>query len=128
MAKEVIKKGKKVEAKAKTKVNYPEKYTVQTMLNYISEKHDISKVIAKEIVEDVFDVINAGIMKGERVPVGKFGKLFVKLRPATKARMGRNPLTGEEIKIAAKKATKVPKFSFSKSYKESVLKAPIKSK
>ncbi len=128
MAKEVIKKGKKVEAKAKTKVNYPDKFTVQTMLNYISEKHGIPKVNAKEIIEDVFEVINAGIMKGERVPVGKFGKLFVKLRPATKARLGRNPLTGEEIKIAAKKATKVPKFSFSKSYKESVLKAPIKSK
>jgi DNA-binding protein HU-beta len=124
----VIKNGKKVEPKAKAKVNYPEKFTVQTMLNYISENNGISKAVAKEIIEDVFDVINAGIMKGERVPVGKFGKLFVKLRPATKARMGRNPLTGEEIKIAAKKATKVPKFSFSKAYKESVLKAPIKSK
>ena len=59
------KKGKKVEAKAKTKVNYPEKYTVQTMLNYISEKHEIPKVSAKEIVEDIFDttIIENGQIK-----------------------------------------------------------------
>ena len=110
----------------KAKIKYPEKYTAQTIVNYISEKHDIPRARAKELVEDVFDVISAGVMKGERVPVGKIGKMHIKVRPATKARMGRNPLTGEEIKIAAKKATKVPKFTFSKSYKEAALKATVK--
>jgi DNA-binding protein HU-beta len=98
------------------------------MLQYVSEKHDIPRTKAKEILEDVFDVIHAGVVKGERVPVGKFGKLYIKLKPATKARMGRNPITGEEIMIAAKKATKVPKFTFSKSYKDLALKAAVKSK
>ncbi len=111
---------------AKTKVSYPEKYTAQTIAKYIAEKHAVPRAKAQEIIEDVFDVINAGVVKGWRVPVGKFGKLFIKVRPATKERMGRNPLTGEEIKIAAKKATKVPKFSFSKSYKEIALKATVK--
>jgi len=79
----------------KAKVKYPEKYTAQAIVNYISEKHDIPRARAKEVVEDVFDVINAGVMKGERVPVGKIGKMYIKVRPATKARMGRNPITGE---------------------------------
>ena len=58
----------------KAKVKYPEKYTAQTIVNYISEKHDIPRARAKELVEDVFDVISAGVMKGERVPVGKIGR------------------------------------------------------
>ncbi len=110
----------------KAKVKYPEKYTAQTIINYISEKHDIPRARAKEVVEDVFDVISAGVMKGERVPVGKIGKMYIKVRPATKARMGRNPITGEEIKIAPKKATKVPKFTFGKGYKDLALKATVK--
>ena len=128
MAKEKTKAAPKsaVKTAAKAKVKYPEKFTTQTIVNYISEKHEIPKAKAKEMIEDVFDVISAGVMKGERVPVGKFGKVYVKVRPATKARMGRNPLTGEEIKIAAKKATKVPKFSFGKAYKEAALSAKIK--
>ncbi|HPB81973.1 MAG TPA: HU family DNA-binding protein [Spirochaetota bacterium] len=128
MAKETVKKEKKTAAAAvnKAKVKYPEKFTAQTIANYISEKHELPKARAKELIEDLFDVISEGAMKGERVPMGKFGKIFIKMKPATKARMGRNPITGEEIKIAAKKATKVPKFTFSKSYKEQALTAKIK--
>jgi len=124
MAKEI----KKAAGNTAKTVKFPEKFTAQTMLKYITEKHDLPKAKARDIIDDVFDVVNAGVMKGERVPVGKFGKMFIKERPATKERMGRNPLTGEEIKIAAKKATKVPKFTFSKTYKESALKATIKKK
>lgn len=130
MAKEKTKNSKKTAAKnsVKAKIGYPERYTAQTIVKYISEKHDIPRSKAQEIIDDTFDVINAGVIKGERVPVGKFGKLFIKVKPATKERLGRNPLTGEEITIAAKKATKVPKFTFSKSYKELALKATVKSK
>jgi nucleoid DNA-binding protein len=111
---------------AKPKVSYPEKFTAQTILKYIAEKQELPRAKAQEIIDDIFDVIHAGVIRGERVPVGKFGKLFIKVRPATKERMGRNPLTGETIKIAAKKATKVPKFMFSKNYKEIAMKAAVK--
>lgn len=110
------------------KVKMPEKFTVSTLCQYIADKNGISKKQAKEIIDDVFEFIETGVMEGERVPIGKMGKAFVRVRPATKARMGRNPLTGEEIKIAAKKATKVPKFTFGKAFKESALKAKIKTK
>jgi DNA-binding protein HU-beta len=124
MAKKTSKNEKK--SSPKIKVSYPDKYTAQTILKYIAEKHAMPKSKAQEIIDDLFDVINAGVIKGARVPVGKFGKLFIKLKPATKERIGRNPLTGEEITIAAKEAKKVPKFTFSKSYKQEALKAALK--
>ncbi len=122
-------KKKTVQKAAKSKkMKLPEKFTANTMSGFIAEKHELSKKQAKEILEDVFDVIHGGVMNGERVPIGKLGKVFVRVRPATKSRMGRNPATGEEIKIAAKKATKVPKFTFAKTFKEEVTKAKIKKK
>ncbi|MBN2510535.1 MAG: HU family DNA-binding protein, partial [Spirochaetales bacterium] len=114
-----------VKQPAPKKVAMPEKTTQTTMVSYLSEKHGISRVQMKEIVDSLFDVMESGAMKGERIPVGKFGKLYIKVKPATKARKGRNPATGQEITIPAKKATKVPKFTFSKAFKDASTKAKI---
>jgi nucleoid DNA-binding protein len=65
-------------------------------------------------------------MRGERVAIGKMGKIFIKVRPARAARMGRNSLNSQEIKIPSKPATKVPRFTFSKTFKELSLKAKVK--
>jgi nucleoid DNA-binding protein len=108
------------------KVALPKKYTGQTMAQYLAEKHDISKKQAKEMIDDLFELVGQGVLAGERVPLGTMGKVFVRVRPATKARLGRNPLTGQEITIPAKKETKVPRASFAKGFKESVLKAKVK--
>ncbi len=110
----------------KKKVAFPEKYTESQMIQYIAEKHELSKSKSKEILNDLFDVIANGVLKSERVPVGKLGKVYFSVKPARKAHVGRNPATGEEIKIPAKRATKVPKFSFSKTFKEAVLKARVR--
>jgi DNA-binding protein HU-beta len=115
-------------AAGKGKVQLPEKFTSTAIAGYIAEKHDLPKKQAKAILDDLFEAMNAGVLNGERVPVGTLGKIFVRVRPATKARIGRNPATGEEIKIPAKKATQVPKFAFTKNFKEEVLKARIKKK
>ena len=110
----------------KSKISYPTKFTINEMISHVALKNNISKSQAKVIWEDVFDVISNGVLKGERTPVGNFGKMYIKIKPATKARKGRNPLTGEEITIKAKPATKVPKFTFSKNYKELSKKAKVK--
>ena len=110
----------------KNKAALPETYTVNSMANYLSEVKDLSKKDAKEILEIIFNLIESGVLKGERVNLGKIGKVYAKVKPATKARKGRNPITGEEIAIAAKKASTVPKFTFSKGFKEEVLKVKIK--
>ena len=107
------------------KVALPEKFTLTTMSAYLADSRGISRKDAREILDTVFAMLEAGVVQGARVPVGNLGKVFAKIKPATKARTGRNPLTGETIKIPAKKETKVPRFSFSKAFKEAVLKAKI---
>jgi len=116
----------KKETSNSKKIPLPQSYTITSMAGYLAEVRGISKKDAKEILDIVFDMIESGVLQGERVPVGKMGKVYAKVKPATKARKGRNPITGEEITIPAKKATKVPKFTFSKNFKEEVLKAKVK--
>ena len=110
------------------KVKYPEKYTYAAIIDYLSKAHETPKTKMKEIIESFFDVIDAGVMKGARVPLGRIGNLYVRIKPRQKARKGRNPQTGEEITIPAKPATKVPKINFSRSFKEAARGAKIQAK
>ena len=100
------------------KATLPTKFTANAIIGYVAEKNGLSKKEAKQIIEDLYAVVEDGVRKGARVPVGSFGKMFVKIRPAAPARKGRNPLTGEEIMLKPRPKTKVPKFSFAKAFKE----------
>jgi nucleoid DNA-binding protein len=115
----------KAQAK-KAAVKVPDKLTGSSVVGYLSAKCGVARKDAKALVEELFDLVAVGVMRGERVAIGKIGKMFVRTRPARPARQGRNPLTGETIMIAAKPATKVPKFTFSKAFKEAALKAKAK--
>ena len=110
--------------KAASKV--PDKLTSASMIEYFAEKNGLVRKEVKHVLEDLFEVVGAGVMRGERVALGKMGKMFIRVRPARAAHMGRNPLTGQQIKIPAKPATKVPRFTFSKTFKEAALKAKAK--
>ncbi len=115
----------KTQAK-KANAKFPDKITGNSMVAYLAEKNGLAKKDVKQVVEDLFELVETGVTRGERVAIGKMGKAFIRIRPARKARQGRNPLTGEMITIAAKPATKVPKFTFSKVFKEAALKAKVK--
>ena len=104
----------------------PDKLTGASLIGYLAEKNGLARKEARQVVEDYFELIAAGIMRGERVAIGKIGKMFIRVRPARGARTGRNPLTGQEITIPAKPATKVPRFTFSKTFKEIAQKAKAK--
>ena len=71
-----------------------------------------SKKEAAHAVEIIFDSITRNMQKGEDVTINDFGK-FKKVD--RKARMGRNPFTGETIKI---KASKKARFLPAKALKE----------
>ena len=73
-----------------------------------------TKKEAQAAVDCVVSSITKALKKGEDVTIVGFGTFKVVKR---KARVGRNPATGEEIKI---KAAKVPKFSAGKALKEAV--------
>ena len=59
-----------------------------------------SKKEAAEIVESVFNTIKDTLERGEKIKISGFGNFVVRDK---KARIGRNPQTGEEITIAARR-------------------------
>lgn len=67
----------------------------------MAEGAEISKAAAGKAFEALLDAIGGGLAKGESVTIVGFGTWKVNAR---KARKGRNPQTGKEIKIAASKA------------------------
>ena len=76
--------------------------TVSTidLADRIAAAHGLTKTAAKAAVEDVLKGIADAAVKGEEVSLNGFGKFKVQAKPA---RTGRNPRTGEAVKIAASK-------------------------
>ena len=80
----------------------------------IAEKHEMSKKASAALLADFVEIIVKNLKKGHKVRVTGLGIFQVKKRPA---RLGRNPLTGEQIKI---KASKKLAFRAAKEVKESI--------
>ncbi|MBI5576170.1 MAG: HU family DNA-binding protein [Deltaproteobacteria bacterium] len=80
----------------------------------MAEAADVSKAVAEKALNGFITAIGKALKKGDKIALTGFGTFSVSNR---KARLGRNPQTGEQIKI---KAAKVPKFSAGKSLKEAV--------
>lgn len=78
----------------------------QTQLtSAVADRAEISKSEAKRVLDALEAVILEELSNAQKVKVGSLVQLTVRLKPATKARKGRNPATGEEITIAAKPAS-----------------------
>jgi len=80
----------------------------------VAEATGLSKAAAGQAVDATFDAITASLKKGVEVKVIGFGNFSVAKRAAS---TGRNPRTGEAIKIAA---SKTPKFRAGKGLKDAV--------
>lgn len=87
--------------------------TKSQIIGSLAEKHDLTKKTVSDILEELTALAYKGAKNGFTIP--GFGKLVLQHR---KARMGRNPQTGEPIKIAAKK---VVKFRVAKAAKDAIL-------
>jgi DNA-binding protein HU-beta len=87
--------------------------TKSAVLGYLAEKANLSKKQVGELFDETLNLACKEAKNGFVLP--GFGKLVVANR---KARMGRNPQTGEPIKIPAKR---VCKFRIAKSLKDTVL-------
>ncbi|MEK7334217.1 MAG: HU family DNA-binding protein [Candidatus Binatota bacterium] len=88
--------------------------TKADLIDLVASKADIPKQKAEEIVNGVFDDIVAALKNGDKVNISGFGTFSVSER---KARIGRNPKTGESIQIAASRAAK---FKAGKTLKDSL--------
>lgn len=88
--------------------------TKSQILTALAEKTELSKKDVTNVLDTLADLAYSEVKKNGEFVLPGFGKL-VKVK--RKARMGRNPMTGEEIKIPAKT---VVKFRLSKAAKDSV--------
>jgi DNA-binding protein HU-beta len=84
------------------------------LIERIAEKADVPKSEAQKHFEAFEEVVTEALKAGEEVQITGFGKFSVKER---RAREGRNPQTGQKIKIAAQK---VPSFSAGNALKEAI--------
>lgn len=91
------------------------KMTKSQMITALAEASELSKKQVTSLMEIMADVVYKEVKKGGECIVPGFGKL-VKVK--RKAREGRNPATGETIKIPAKT---VVKFRLAKAVKDAVL-------
>ncbi len=90
------------------------------LIDQIAKDAGITKVQAGEALEAFTNAVVSTLKKGDKVTLVGFGTFSVAQRAA---RNGRNPQTGEVIKI---KASKTPKFKAGKDFSEKVANAKIK--
>lgn len=84
------------------------------LVTLVSEKTGLTKADTAKAVDSTFDAITAMMAQGKEVRIVGFGSFVVNARAASE---GRDPRTGETIKIPA---AKVPKFRSGKPLKDSV--------
>ena len=69
----------------------------------LAKENDLKKSFASELVDSLFEIVTKALVEGEKLTITGFGSLEV---VTTKARVGRNPKTGEAVNIPAKKKVK----------------------
>jgi DNA-binding protein HU-beta len=88
--------------------------TLKHLAAALAESHELPKKTAVEVLTDMVTLVTKHLKKGDKIRIGGLGILQVRKRAA---RMGRNPATGEAIKI---KASKKVAFRAAKELKEAV--------
>jgi len=91
-----------------------ETVTLRHLAMALAESHGVKKVQTNAMLMEMVEVIAKHLKKGKRIRLNGLGILQVRKRPA---RMGRNPATGEAIKI---KASKKVAFRAAKELKTAV--------
>jgi len=88
--------------------------TKAELIEQIAKECDCSKALAENALNATTGAISKCLKKGDKITLTGFGTFSVSKR---KARVGRNPQTGAEIKI---KAARVPKFKSGQALKKLV--------
>ena len=99
---------------AAKKPGTPATVTLKHLAANLSESHEMPKKKAEAVLGDLVGLLTKHLKKGDRIRIPGLGILQVRKRAA---RMGRNPATGEAIKI---KASKKVAFRASKELKEAI--------
>lgn len=73
------------------------------LISEVAEDVNLTKIDVKRVVDAVFDRIEKNLNAGERIMISGFGVFSVSNSPE---RVGRNPRTGESVKIAPRRSVK----------------------
>ena len=79
--------------------------TQSQLVAAVADRADLSKADAKRALTALDEVVLQELSNAQKVRIGGVVQLTVRIKPAQKARKGRNPATGQEITISAKPAS-----------------------
>jgi len=79
--------------------------TQTQLVTAVADRAELSKTDVKRALAALDEIVLDQFGNAQKVRIGGLVQLTVRVKPAQKARKGRNPATGEEIKIAAKPAS-----------------------
>ena len=79
--------------------------TQTQLISALADRTELSKADAKRTLAALEEIVLEELGNAQKVRLGGLVQLTVRVKPATKKRMGRNPATGEQIEIAAKPAS-----------------------
>ena len=90
------------------------------LLKTVSERTGMARKEVEQVYEHTVRTIQDAVKSGRKVALTGFGRFQQRVQAARKAGMGKNPFTGETIKIAARAERRLPKFLPAKQFKEYV--------
>jgi DNA-binding protein HU-beta len=79
--------------------------TQAQMVSAVAERAELTRPEAKRALDALDAIVLEELSNAQKVRIGGLVQLTVRVKPAQKARKGRNPATGEEITIAPKPAS-----------------------
>jgi DNA-binding protein HU-beta len=79
--------------------------TQTQLVTAVADRAQLNKNDAKRVLAALDEVVLDELGNAQKVRIGGLVQLTVRVKPAQKARKGRNPATGEEITIASKPAS-----------------------
>jgi len=103
----------------------PGGFDKKSMVRYLADNNGLTQKAVRNLIDDYAVLLETGMLMGNTVSLGQLGRISLNKKPARKARIGRNPATGEELTIPAKDAHMAPVFKYSSRAKERAGNLPV---
>jgi len=103
----------------------PGGFDKKSMVRYLAESSGLTQKTVRNLLDDYAVLMETGLLMGNTISLGQLGRLSLNKKPARKARIGRNPASGEELMIPAKESHMSPVFKYSSRVKERAGNLPV---
>ena len=103
----------------------PERFTAETIAAAVADRSGLTRAQVRRVIREYLELVEAGLLAGQRVPLGPLGRLSLRLRPARKARLGLNPATGQQLLLPARPPSWNPRLTFSARLRARAASRPV---